>query len=312
MVISNVIEMMINNRDYACWFDKIEILTRLEISHLESLLPMVELKTESKLFKLIEPMEAIKWGYPSKIIATLPTPKFIDRLCIEELNYCVIHYIEVALDIYYDSEHQAEYESRFLLKHLRKKYCRVPLIYDFQDSTQKTSTKAKKEKLFSNVTGYFGGKNNKLAIYARPSKFNEKPCIHVEFRIRGEQINKKTGIKYITDLLSFEPEQYFMSEVQSVVFECIDNYKLGKWILDALGIFNNGKRKDMRISLAAASFLSIYEIKTITDLINYFKNTKKVIKSHRGARDRWQKKVLALKNCNHFLSPYNNVAKNML
>jgi hypothetical protein len=270
----NAIEVLIRSHDYACWYDKIEILARQDMKCLESLLLLDGLNRESYLIKIIDGSErAKKWRYNSKIIVTVPTPTFFELLYIDELSDCAIHYVEVALDIFFDSEYEAESACRSLQNHLRRKYCRTALNYDKCGSCEKISEKAKTERLFGKVTIYLGGKKNKLAIYARPSKFNERPCIHIEFRIRGEQVKKRTGIKSIADLIDFDPEDFFMREVKQVVSECINERKFGMWILKSLGKINNGKRKEMRISLAVTTFLSLFEIKTNIDLINYIKET---------------------------------------
>jgi len=63
-------------------------------------------------------------------------------------------------------------------------------------------------------------------------------------------IKKKTGIKSIADLLSFQPEEYFMEEIKGVVFERIDDRRLGEWIFDAHECrIPNIKRKDIRYGL---------------------------------------------------------------
>ena len=143
----NAIEMLLRNRDYACWFDKIEILAKQEKQHLEALLPLDVLERESKLIKIIHGSKRAKeWGHLSKIMATLPTPDFLEALYFYELSDLKTTYIEIFLDIFCDSEQQAESECRNMLQHLRKKYCRTVFIYDatLQVPTKKASTRAKK------------------------------------------------------------------------------------------------------------------------------------------------------------------------
>jgi hypothetical protein len=302
MKATNHLTSLINSRNYACWYDKIEILSKQSKCELKKLLPIDVLERESYLFKIIWASKSAKiCGYLSKIIATVPTPTLFEQLLKNLADY-KITYIEISMDIFCDSEHQAEAESLYVLQHFRKKYCRAPKIKDYRGSTEKMSAKAIHEGLFSQVTGYFGSNNFKLSQYARPSKLNGIPCIHIEFRIRGHQIKKRTEIASLTDLLAFDPEDFFMKEIENVVFESIDDHKLGKWILDALGSYTvNGKRNDMRISLAASTFLNLYEITSSTQLIDYFRSERKKIQRQRGHRNRWQKKMLKLRTPSYFL-----------
>jgi len=217
-------------------YDKMRLNFNINKNELTKLFPRDDLKKESDQFLISKSSnKAQKFGLFSKIEMVAPS-----RKCLEIINKSIppwvmvkISKLEIAQDIFFETEQEALLALYKLLQTIRKKYTSEHFIYNqfYADESKKKSKINKSH--FSPVTGYFGSKYFKYVIYARLSKINERPCIHAEWRIVGaSQLKTKTGIASIHDLITFDLLKFFNEQDKRYIsHEGIDLTKLGCWLL---------------------------------------------------------------------------------
>ena len=287
------------------YYDKIRINTDLAVRDLRKLFPPKWLREETHSWSFGRASEAARnWGFKSRIELVAPT-----RNCIISLSKALnskkvkISYLELAKDVFFKTKREAEVEAYNAIKTLRKKYTTNHFIYDqnFRDDVTPTVTD---RGLFSMLTGYFGSRNFKYAIYPRYSKINMSACVHTEWRISGASlIAKKTRIKSLFDLLFFDIEKFFeASERKFIAHEYIDRNKLGKWLRGWMKRKKFSKRNQISIGIASAIFMNVHKIKSYVGLVHFLKKRKQEIKKRRGRKTKWQKKYASLTDYSRFRS----------
>lgn len=96
-------------------------------------------------------------------------------------------------------------------------------------------------KYFNRYTLYLGEDSFQFVIYARHSKFTEKPCVHSEWRIAGRYLKKeiqRDGVKEkvlsistISDLQTLNIAHAHQTLTKKFIKFCeIDKLKVGKWV----------------------------------------------------------------------------------
>ena len=213
--------------------------------------------------------------------------------------------IEIARDICFDSEGETETIVSNISKTIYKKWgieskvFRQGIWVDRDDELEPSDNRANKftKAKFGEETSYSGSKRIKYVVYPRRSKYNDKPCVHGEWRLKSKHVIKtKTGIETIEDLLKFNCEKQFeeLSE-KFITHRIINMTKLGKWLEGIDGrkrIFT--KRQQMKIDLVAKTFCRAYKINTYAELSLKIRSYQKDARGMVGRRDAWDKKVIAL------------------
>jgi hypothetical protein len=80
---------------------------------------------------------------------------------------------------------------------------------------------------FVKTTRYTAGRTapNNLVVYAdKPSKVSGKPCLHLDWRIKGTQALKRAGISSVKDLIKFDHRAFWEERLRLCT---IDPTKLG-------------------------------------------------------------------------------------
>lgn len=287
------------------FYDKIEILTKIPLKLLAILLDVEHLKEECRSFVIVRPSKAaIKFGYQSRIAMTVPSTRFFELLLEYDLGDYSITYIEIAKDEIRPNLNKAMFESYRLLKHMVKKYTSEVLIYDARDSWNPTM-EAWKKGLFSEVSGTMGTYLFRFALYARISKISEDPCLHSEFRLRGNQIRKKTEIKTIEDCVNFDLGRFYEENfLKYISYQTIDVAALGRWILGWSRKRNFTRRQICRIHINGQQFLDIHNISTSAQLVGWFKKERRRIEHQRGKKSSWDKKIMQVQTCLRFFKVY--------
>jgi hypothetical protein len=285
------------------YYDKIRINTNLEVGALRTLVPEKFITNETRSYSINKTLPAVyKWGFKSKLEVVAPTMKCLNFLALSlRLARVKISYIEIAKDITTETRRAAEKRTYELLKTMRKMYCSEHSIFD--QTLKNDVGKFRSDKtLFGTMTGYFGSKINKYAVYPRLSKISNDPCIHAEWRIKGAAlIAKRTGIRSIQDLIKSDIRGLFEEkERRNIVHEKIDRHKLGKWLLSWEKRKQFSRRQQMRISIMSETFMSVYMIRTYADLVDILSKRKQGLKRRRGCKSKWQKKFISLKDYGKF------------
>jgi hypothetical protein len=144
-----------------------------------------------------------------------PSPALWEALLAYEplLHGYKLSYAELAFDVPCDSMEEAREVTRFLGRHLRKKYHRRLDVINFKETRYWEQRKS----------------TSNLVVYARRGKRDRRPLAHVEFRFRGaEQVKRKLGITTLRDFISFDPIPFFR---RHVILEAINFERLGRWLL---------------------------------------------------------------------------------
>jgi hypothetical protein len=285
------------------YYDRIRINTDLDKITLRKLLPKKFFAGETRGHSIKDASPAARRiGFRSKIELVAPTIKCLEALSKLMNNSTVkISYLEIARDIFTETQREAEARSYGSLMTLRKKYTSEHFIYD---QTLKNDRKnlGNDPTLFGIMTGYFGNRNFKFVLYPRLSKISNDPCIHSEWRITGASlIARKTGIRSIQYLLKFDFRKFFEEkDMGYIAHEKIDRHKFGKWLLGWGKRKSFSRRQQMRISLMSATFLNVYEIRTYAVLVHFTRMKKKKISEKKGRKAKWQRKWDALKDYGKF------------
>jgi len=289
---------------YEYYFDKIRINSTQKDVALKNILPIDNLRKNSKFFRIRYPSSKAKMSrFKSSLEIVAPTKSFLQILLQHErsLKTYYISYIEIAKDTSCKTKNDADSLCWERLKTVRKKYSSDHFIYD-QRKEGPEKKRTNNHELFGKHTGYFGGKRFEYVTYARISKINGLPCLHEEWAINGAQtIKNKTMISSISDLCVFDLKSFFEDQYDKhIVHENIDQQKLGKWVLGCTRIKKVSKRKFISIGVNAAHFCEVNDIYTYGDLVKFFKKKKAEIKSRRGRRSAMDNKILSLKNYSKF------------
>jgi len=256
------------------------------------------------------------FGYLSKIEFSAVDPYILRCLkrTLEPDSY-KISTLEIALDIFFETEREAIESLLEMENSVRKKY--VPTVH-YYDNNKVSDEKwaenyARQKKLngevFYNKTLYYGAENFKYVVYVRYSKMNGHLCLHCEWRLRGAAlIKKKTGINNINDLINFDFEKFFTEqESKQLLRSGIDRDKLGKWLLGLSRRKKFSEQELQRIRTVANLFCHFNNIKTSAQLANYFRNEKKHILAKAHRRTAYDNKILKIDDYSRFEVPYNNV-----
>lgn len=288
----------------AYYFDKIRINSTQEDVALKNILPTDNLHKNSKFFRIRYPSSKAKMSrFKSSLEIVAPTKSFLQLILQHErhLKTYFISYLEIAKDTFCITKRDADSLCWERLKSIRKKYSKNHFIYD-QRKKGPSKKRNNNHELFGEQTGYFGGEKFKYVIYPRISKITGMPCLHEELRIKGAQtIKNKTMTSSISDLMSFDIRSFFEDQYKHhIVYEGIDQQKLGKWLSGCTKIKNISRRKFISIGVNAAHFCEINYIYTYADLVKYLKMEKVKIKSRRGRRSSMDYKILSVKNYSMF------------
>ena len=306
------------SKDSGYYYDKIRLNFRMTREILTKNLPIDDLKKEADYFLVSDSSdEAQKFGLYTKIEMVAPSRKCLE-IIDEHLSHSImmkISKLEIAQDIFFKTESDAQFALYAMLRTIRKKYTSKHFIYDqfYEGEKKKRKYKSKiNKKLFSQVTGYFGSKNFEYVIYARLSKINDRPCIHAEWRINGaSHLKTKTGIVSIRDLIKFDLLKFFdEQDKRYIVHESIDLTKLGRWLIGWNRRKSFAKRDLMKMGITGRIFCNAYKIKSYADLVRYLMNTKKKLEHKTGSKTSYEERFLLLTNYGNFSvkqSAYNNI-----
>lgn len=282
--------------------DKVEILFKLSLGELNALLNLESLANECQIVGTTRPTaKAEKWGWHSLIYFTVPTDKFFRLLNTYSLGTYKIRYFEIARDAPKASEKDANLENNKIIRSLRKRRTTKHEVRGSRDSGL-LSKAALDDGKFSIRTGYWGSKYLEFICYARYSKISGEPCLHTEWSIDGAyEIKKRTGIQTIEDLCVFDLEKWFEENLAKyMAVETIDSEKFGKWLWDCGRRRIFSRREQMRVVLAANTFLRVNEILSPAELAKWFRSEKIEIKSRRGRPSAWDKKILKVQSNSRF------------
>jgi len=279
--------------------DFMRILTRIPRDLLEDFLDIDELKGECvNIFVRYSSKVARRAGYKSSICVTAPAKRFFELLAFYDLGDYIISYLEAAKDELKSSMDEARFESYGLKWIMMKKYTLKPFTYDARNGAKKVNIDMDKG-LYSDMTNYLGGKALKHVTYARISKLIDKPCIHMEWRIRGAgKIKKRTGISTIEDCIGFDAGQFYEETTAKYLYHAEINQDLLGKLLNGF----DGRRQSFNdesllgIRVAASIFMGFYSISSTAQLIDTLKKKQVTIKAKSGQRNKVQKRILALKS----------------
>ena len=300
------------------YFDRILINCILDINGLGKILPIDRLKKECSEFKLRG--SHLHWtGYATAIDVVAPTKKYLrilSKALIPDAGY-KITYIEIAHDIFFPSQHEAQRASYEIFSTIWKKYS-IGFVYDEEKAGKKKDGKDwrddyLKRGLFSDRTFYsdYVNRNDKgkrigfkHVIYARLSKLNRKPCVHYEWRIlKAKQIREKTSIRKIQDLLNFDFERFFRTmEKKYIIHRVLNRKKIGKVLAGLERKRKLNESESLHVDLAYATFRSHHDIRSVSDFV-YAVN--KEYLSHRkkkGRKSPWAKQIKKLSKVSQYCS----------
>jgi hypothetical protein len=85
-----------------------------------------------------------------------------------------------------------------------------------------------------------------------------------------------------------------------IIHEELDYETMGRWIMGYHGKRKLTERQMMSVFIRARIFCNAEGISTFSDLMRFFKDAKKKIRSKRGARSEWETKVISLDNIQRF------------
>ena len=129
------------------------------------------------------------------------------------------------------------------------------------------------------------------------SKINNSPCVHEEWRIIGAgNILKKSGIATISDLVSFNFKTFFENTREKhLIHEEIDHEKHGKWRLNWSRRKKLTEDENRQVSMESRLFCLDHKIETAADLVRVYGELKVELKSRRGPKRVWEKRLLTAK-----------------
>jgi hypothetical protein len=241
---------------------------------------------------------AMRWGYKSRLDLIAPTKKDLAIILENEsrIHPYKIAYLEIAKDSFRKTLHNADMKIFHNLKTMDRRWSYEWFIYDQLEKDYEQYRKRKPD--LGTLTNYIYPKKFKFVQYARLSKINQRPCIHEEFRILGaKKIRQKTGVSTIADLIIFDSQKFLERELEKLIAnKTIDRIKFGRWLA---GIDGRKKKLSPREikegQIHVAHFSQIYNISSFAKLKRILKELTKMIEKAPGARNEFQKRVLALK-----------------
>ena len=281
-------------------FDKITINSEEEVKKVSHIL------TDNGLSISAASYAAQQWGYKSRIDLVAPSMETLAHLRQHKQDIWpyTISYIEIAKDIFFNSDSEADSWVRKQLEILRKRWSFGGFNYDqYKENEQQRAKRKIDDMRFGTITGYRGSQSFQFVIYARKSKINGQPCAHLEWCIHNSSnIREKTDIISIGDLVAFDCKAWFEPTYRKFIsVGMIEREKLGKFLLGIDGRQKNlSKSKEMEIDLTAGIWLSAYQIDTYSELVDYIKQEKDRIKHQVGPKTRWDRRILSIKSYDRF------------
>ena len=286
------------------YFDRVWIYAMEYPNTIIDALPMDQLAQHCRSVDVSAKYKATEFTkYRSWIDAVAPSSEFLKILFDNEhiLKDYKISHLEIAKDQSCNSEILADKETRKLIRTTRKKWSRNRNIFDQHNFDKVFEPDPEK---FGTITGKDFSRFFGFRRYARISKVLNTPSIHQEFFIyTPKQVEDRTGVKEIGDLLAFNHKQWFTdySKRYLLTGEIINKIKLGKWLLNWNSKRKLSKRNYITIELTAQQFLTYKEIYNYPDLVEYIKAQKDYIKSHKqGPKSKWDLQWLKLVNYSRF------------
>ena len=275
-------------------FDQIIINTRQDQQTLKKSLPVDELGSECNSFDLKTPSKPAKaYGYNTAIVFVAPTNNFFKILNRYEsiLGHYKIYKIEIAEDTIFPDKGEA-YSAFMQNLSMTKKWATDYLLYT--PSEKEFNNKSSGEGLWSDRTAYYGGKNFKVAVYNRTSKINDKPCLHIEFRLlNAGNIKKRTGIEFIRDFIDYDIKNLFEQWVDKFIkYDEIDILKVGKWLLKITRRRKLTSSAIRRAKLAGRTLCAAWGISNFADFKSYLRKKKAEIKKKKGRKSAFDTKIL--------------------
>jgi hypothetical protein len=281
-------------------YDKIRLLSSVDYMELIVALPREDLKKECLKLDIIPSSSKARInGYISAIEVTGPSKDFFKLMDIysAKLEKYRITYLEFAKDVMFSTQEEATASVDKIIHTHVKKYSGGNIITSKPGSSPDPS-------LFGGRTGYLGGKRFKYTVYPRLSKYNNKPCAHLEMRIQGSmEIYKKTGIKTISDLASPTVHHRLLKLLRTDLITVEINYlKLGLWLQGVKKRKIEGKERDLIIQ-RAVRFCEDNGISTPALLKDFFMKEKRRIKKKPGIKSERDIKFLQIRSYKVFLDP---------
>ena len=273
-----------------CSFDKIYILSSVTCVNLKKVLPVEKLRHECSLFR-IDRLKGygVYMDFCSSVTVVAPTKTFFDILDDKLLGHYKISQLEIAKDVFFETEIEALLEQKKLCAVLVKKYTSLYHRFDKTGSSSKVSNG-----LFGDVTEYHQNKKLALVIYCRVSKQIKEPCLHIEWKITSAfEVSKRTGIKTLTDLSSFDHSKFMSNTAERYLqLKEIDTERLGQTLLGIGNRKNYSAKMQRKVQLCCAHFLNIYGIDTPAALKQFFTDIKKTLKYKKGPKTTWERILL--------------------
>lgn len=256
-----------NQKANHCYYDRVQIFIRAHIAEVKHKLPMAEFQKHAKFMGLEKVNTGAKYyGYKTRLVVVCPQESFFSMLAqFLDVRYAIT-FIELAKDEIYDSEKKCLRDFSELIKCTRKKYTLKHFIYNGTQNIAKG--------IFSRNTLYTGSQNFKFIAYARYSKnVGNTPSIHTEWHLKGASlIRKKTGIRYIQDLESFDMAAFFNNHTENSLFRLKINHVNHGLFLSGISprdktsrfFKQEARKKSMR-------FCHINELYSIVNFLNFYK-----------------------------------------
>jgi len=296
--------IVLRDRPVGFIFDRIRINTTYPLDVLKKRLPVSKIKNEAYYFQVRVPSEAAQCaGFKSTINIVCPSSAALNLLDIHlDPSTAIISYIEITSDVMYESKQETVEEFKHHWN-LRKKYTHKHFTYNVYDDDRRNRRKFDDDAtLFYHQTAYFGGRNFQYVIYPRLSKINGLPVFHGEWRIEGAaSIWEKTGIRSISDLLTFDFEKFFDDmDRRYIAHERIDKMKLGRWLKGWTRKKKLTPLQLMAVQLIGSQFMNHKQIHCYADLVAYFMKEKERIKNKPGARSKRDRRILAIRDYGMF------------
>jgi hypothetical protein len=184
-----------------------------------------------------------------------PTDDVLRRL--SKLKDAYPNYVELALDLVFDSEVERDEAFAFIDRYLIKKHHR-------RDHGIRH---------VNGVTRYSGPRSapNVLAVYAdRECRISgEVYCCHLEWRIRGRAALRRCGIETVDDLLKFAHQAFWQKRLLLATF---DRRKLGRMHRNSFR-----RRRRRTVAVARSGFRYNVDHSTAALLCNVFGSTQKML-----------------------------------
>lgn len=218
-------------------FDRFTILFRCHVGRLRKTIPQSKLKPFCRELHIrVSSKKAQEAGFPSCIEVFGPEQSLFDKLngylWLLPRPY-FISYVEVTKDIHCRDKEKSVVMVESILGSVSRKYNTTHLLYDAREldpfyDESKFGTHDK----YHYRSGYFGRDGNKLHVYARISPVSKQPSCRMEWRIgRTSRVKKRTGIKTLLDMESFDFEKFFTKQEALLRTETINYARLGQLLM---------------------------------------------------------------------------------